>query len=145
MRFSTLLFLLVALLVSYSGFAQNNQISKRTYRVTAYKAGDNTITSQSNYTDLYPVLSVYIPNTFTPNGDGINDTFGVRGEDIGQFQLMVYNRWGELIFTTSDPNTQWDGKYKGHDVQEGVYAYKYIAMGLGKGEKEKDGTVTLIR
>lgn len=144
MRRLVLAFLII-LAISYSGFAQNNMITKRTYRVTAFKSGDQSVTSQSNYSDLTPALSVYIPNTFTPNGDGINDTFGVKGQEIGQFQLMVYNRWGELIFVSSDPNVQWDGKFKGHDVQEGTYAYRYIAMGVNKGEKEIAGTVTLIR
>ena len=144
MRFFTL-FLLFALAISFSGYAQNNVISKRTYRVTAFKAGDSTMISQSNYIDLYPKLAVYIPNTFTPNGDGLNDTFGVRGEDIGQYSLMVYDRWGEVIFSSNNPNIQWDGKYKGHEVQVGAYAYKYIALGLDKTEKEQSGTVTLIR
>jgi gliding motility-associated-like protein len=144
MRFIDFVLLLFCILLSLVSSAQNSD-QKRTYRVIAYRNGDTTITSQSNYTDVYPNLSVYIPNAFTPNGDGINDTFGVKGVDIGQFELVIYDRWGAEIFSTSNPNVQWDGKYKGHDAEGGVYAYKFTAMGIGKGETEKSGTVTLVR
>lgn len=144
MRYVDFILFLLCILLSLASSAQND-VQKRTYRVIAYRSGDTTITSQSNYTDIYPNLSVYIPNAFTPNGDGLNDTFGVKGVDIGKFELIIYNRWGEEIFSTNNPNVQWDGRYNGKDSEQGVYAYKFTASGLGKGETEKSGTVTLVR
>ncbi len=70
-------------------------------------------------------LFVHIPNGFSPNGDGINDTYGLGGLTQGVFQLKltIYNRWGELIYAASDVNDRWDGTYKGKPVPQGVYLY----------------------
>ena len=71
----------------------------------------------------------YIPNTFTPDGDGFNQTFKpifTSGFDPFNFVMLIYNRWGELIFETHDANRGWDGSYgmDGRDVQQGTYTYK---------------------
>jgi len=70
-------------------------------------------------------LLVYIPNSFTPNGDGLNDEFGLGGLTAGVSQMVmdVYNRWGEKIFSSQDVNNRWDGTVKGEPVQQGVYVY----------------------
>jgi gliding motility-associated-like protein len=70
-------------------------------------------------------LFVHIPNGFSPNGDGINDTYGLGGltQGVFQLQLNIYNRWGQLIYRTSDVNDRWDGTYKGKPVPQGVYLY----------------------
>lgn len=70
-------------------------------------------------------LFVHIPSGFSPNGDGINDTYGLGGLTQGVFklQLTIYNRWGELIYSASDVNDRWDGTYKGKPVPQGVYLY----------------------
>ncbi|MBK9638415.1 MAG: gliding motility-associated C-terminal domain-containing protein [Bacteroidetes bacterium] len=47
--------------------------------------------------DIVPAISFYIPNTFTPNGDGMNDTFGIAGEGVQDFSMQIFNRWGQLI------------------------------------------------
>ena len=88
-----------------------------------------------------PEHSYYIPNCFTPNGDGLNDRFSVL--DFGNcyvYHLMIFNRWGQLIFETSDLYESWDGKYKGQSVPEDVYAY------LLKGkDKIKQGSVLVLK
>ena len=75
--------------------------------------------------------AVYLPNTFTPNGDNKNDIFKVEGENIGMlnFSFEVYNRWGELIFFTDNPYEGWNGKDKSNSdyVQNGVYLWKVKA------------------
>jgi gliding motility-associated-like protein len=70
--------------------------------------------------------SIYIPNSFTPNGDGINDVFFVYGENIERFNIAIYNRWGELIFTSIDPSVPWLGERRDGDqyVQNDVYSYR---------------------
>ncbi|WP_409769503.1 gliding motility-associated C-terminal domain-containing protein [Thermaurantimonas sp.] len=84
----------------------------------------------------------YIPNTFTPNGDGINDVFYLAGaECLERARLEIYNRWGQLIFETDDPfNEFWDGTYKGKEVPQGVYPYIFYHY---RGQRK--GTITLFR
>ena len=118
---------------------------KRTYRVTAYKTGNFNIVSQSNYAEVAPEMRIFVPNTFTPNGDGLNETFGARGEGIGWFDMQIYDRWGNLIFQSSNPNQQWDGTYNKQRAPEGAYVYKIFAHGVYEGSKTIDGTVTLLR
>lgn len=84
----------------------------------------------------------YIPNTFTPNGDGLNDVFFLAGaECLERKRLEIYNRWGQLIFETDDPfNEFWDGTYKGKEVPQGVYPYIFYHY---RGQRK--GTITLFR
>ncbi|MCB0477266.1 MAG: choice-of-anchor L domain-containing protein [Crocinitomicaceae bacterium] len=73
---------------------------------------------------INPETWIYIPNAFTPNGDGMNDYFSVSVIGSTKFQFLIFNRWGELIYETDDVNFRWDGKYKGEKVQDGVYVYQ---------------------
>lgn len=84
----------------------------------------------------------YIPNTFTPNGDGLNDVFFLAGaECLERARLEIYNRWGQLVFETDDPfNEFWDGTFQGKDVPQGVYPYIFYHY---RGQRK--GTVTLFR
>lgn len=94
-----------------------------------------TDTTQSLVT-IKPDVSVYIPNTFTPNDDGINDVFKPQGVGIQNenYKMQIYDRWGEKIFESQDFNTGWDGTYKGKKAQEGVYAYIIVLYDI-KGYK----------
>ena len=139
----SILFALLAILSNDKAFSQNVQ-NTRTYRVIAYKAGNPSITSMSNETVVIPTMYIYVPNSFTPNSDGLNDTFGVSGEAIKTFNMQIYNRWGDLIFESSNASNKWDGTFKGNKVPEGIYVYKISASGLSGKNIKKDGTVTLI-
>ncbi|HPQ08916.1 MAG TPA: PKD domain-containing protein [Bacteroidia bacterium] len=88
---------------------------------------------------------VFVPNTFTPNGDGNNDVLYVRGYLINEVYFAVYNRWGELVFETNDKHKGWDGKYKGRDADVGVFGYYLKAKCPNGKEIFKKGNVTLIR
>ncbi|HDY88953.1 MAG TPA: gliding motility-associated C-terminal domain-containing protein [bacterium] len=114
------------------------------YRITAYKNGDNTTFSRSNEAEALSFVTLFIPNTFTPNGDGLNDMFGPIGEGISEFNMLIYNRWGQLIFESNNINEQWDGKYMGKTVQTDAYAYMVRAKGYKKGRFSKTGTVKVI-
>ena len=88
---------------------------------------------------------VFIPNSFTPNGDGINDLLFVRSDILVEIYFVIYNRWGEKIFETSQQNESWDGTFKSKDCQQGVYDYYLRGRCRGGDEIELKGNVTLIR
>lgn len=134
---------LLSVLAASSLSAQNVQNSRK-YRVVAYKNGNNGVTSTSNTTEVVPYMSIYIPNSFTPNGDGLNDTFGAYGEAIREFKMQVYNRWGQMIFESNNVNQQWDGTHLGQKVPQGSYVYKVIAKGIVGKQTTKDGTVNIV-
>lgn len=91
-----------------------------------------------------PDFSAFAPNSFTPNGDGLNDTFKIMGVGIKKFKLEIYNRWGELLFESNNLEDEWDGKYNGKLVPRGTYVYKvYYTTFLDK-NVEKRGMVTVI-
>jgi gliding motility-associated-like protein len=88
---------------------------------------------------------IYIPNTFSPDGDGFNETFGVLGPFIEESYLVVYNRWGDKMFESNEPGAEWDGTLDGSPIAPDVYAY-YARVGcLGGEQTEFKGNVTLVR
>lgn len=123
--------------------AAQDVLPDKVYRVTAYKKGDISVTSRSNYAEVTPQQKLYIPNAFTPNGDGINDAFGVKGEGLRNFTMRIFDRWGEIIFESDNPLHQWDGSYKGRPVQEGTYVYQVSSEALGR--QSRTGAVTVVR
>jgi gliding motility-associated-like protein len=91
---------------------------------------------------------IYIPNTFTPNNDGINDVFAVVGSSVMEFELNIFNRWGEVVFSTNDITKVWMGDFKGtgqHFVPDGVYSYVAKIKGFNSDAFEKVGNITLTR
>lgn len=92
---------------------------------------------------LPPVI--HVPNVFTPNGDGSNDHFIIDTEYAATFEMIILNRWGNLVFETTEVNGIWDGKINGNDAADGVYFYKYNLTGLNGDVLEGHGNVTLIR
>jgi gliding motility-associated-like protein len=91
------------------------------------------------------ILAPRLPNAFSPNGDGVNDVFFVRGGPFETIDLMIYNGWGELIFQTTDPEFGWDGTHDGKPAINGVYVYSVIATSVDGIEHDRSGKVTLIR
>jgi gliding motility-associated-like protein len=92
-----------------------------------------------------PEFRFYIPNAFTPDNDGINETFYGSGIGIVEYQMRIYDRWGELIFESNDADYHWDGTYKDKQVQKGVYVYQFDLLDV-KGDPHKyRGHVTLTR
>ncbi len=89
---------------------------------------------------------VFIPKAFTPNGDGNNDYFRVRGADITEIYFIVYTRWGEEVYRTEDPNhIGWDGTFRGKLATPDAYGW-YVRVRCGNGQWfESKGSVTLLR
>lgn len=89
--------------------------------------------------------SFYLPNSFTPNGDGINDIFLPKGYNILKYEMSIFDRWGEKLFTTTDLANGWDGTYKGTDSKEDVYVWKVSLTTNDAKVKVYTGHVTLMK
>ena len=77
-----------------------------------------------------------VPNVFTPNGDGINDEFRVAYRSLATFRMMVFNRWGRIVYDSTNPAKGWDGRINGKNAAEGAYYYLIEAAGIEKVRKE---------
>lgn len=93
-----------------------------------------------------PEATIYFPNAFTPDGDGFNDTFGGSGILIERYELLVFDRWGRIVFESNDITKRWDGRFPdGEEVPTGVYPYRYRVKGLNMPLHQGYGHVTLLR
>jgi len=102
-------------------------------------------TVSANGTGTYPNPDIFIPNAFTPNGDGKNDVLKVYGNYIKTLDMKVYNQWGELIYQTNDVNKGWDGTSNGKMQPVGVYMYVVQLTEQNGNSSIKKGSVNLIR
>ncbi len=119
---------------SYFAQVSDSHGCKRSDTITVYVI--HTPCSEAN---------LYIPDAFTPNGDGKNDVFYVRGNGITSIYFAVYDRWGQKIFETKNINQGWDGTYNGKQMDVAVFGY-YAEGTCISGEKFiKKGNVTLLR
>lgn len=96
---------------------------------------------------IEPNFTFFVPNAFSPNDDGINDTFSGKGIFINTFEMFIFDRWGSLIYKTDDVNKPWDGKANnGQDMaQMDVYVYSINVTDLKSTKYNFKGTVTLVR
>lgn len=94
-------------------------------------------------------MLIYVPNAFTPDGDGLNDMFFARGlglEKSTEFEMMIFNRWGELIHKSENPDVGWDGTKNGVKSKTDVYVWKIVVTNPFSNEKaDYIGHVTLLR
>ena len=105
---------------------------------------------------INPVFEFKIPNAFSPNENGSNggfynpqgtnnDVFFVFADYVKQFHMMIFNRWGELIFESFDINVGWDGYYRNQLCQQDVYVYKVKITWIDGSKVVKAGDITLFR
>ncbi|MFN0031175.1 MAG: choice-of-anchor L domain-containing protein [Flavobacteriales bacterium] len=97
--------------------------------------------------EFAPLGAVFVPNCFTPDGDGINDFLFAVGHDIVKFEWWIYNRWGQEIYHSTDMTMPWDGAFKSneHYVPDGTYSYRLVAWGQRDNLIEQSGHVTILR
>ncbi|TVR80327.1 MAG: hypothetical protein EA409_07795 [Saprospirales bacterium] len=88
---------------------------------------------------------VFLPNAFSPNGDGQNDILFLRGEHIERFELIIYNRWGQMVFRSDDLELGWDGTFNGEEAPLGAYGYHLEVECIGGLRFSRKGNVNLIR
>ena len=124
------------------------------FKVKAIKDTSVHVESVSNMLCLISDAQVWVPNAFSPNMDGHNDVFipnsilifNNTGNPILDYQMEIYNRWGEQVFMTTDSKTGWDGTYQGKPCQQGQYIFKVKALGLdGITPFKIEGVLTLLR
>ncbi len=149
----------------------NQSVNANRYRWTF---GDGEISSEENPSHLYKTSSTFIacltaasregcldtvcrevvadvriacdvPNAFSPNGDGVNDILYVRGAAITSFVFKLYNRWGQLIFETTDLQKGWDGTWNGKLQEADAYAFTLTAFFVDGTTFTKKGNITLLR
>lgn len=89
--------------------------------------------------------NIYIPNVFTPNNDGLNDIFLVYGTGISNFEMTIFDRWGEKLYVSKDQLTGWDGSYKGQICKNDVYPYLVKFKALDGKIVTRTGHVTLMK
>lgn len=94
-----------------------------------------------------PVITLFIPEAFTPNSDGINDEFLAKGTGITKFKMSIFNRWGQQVFTTWDMSKGWNGTLNndGLEMKQDIYTYRIFLEDLSGVEKAYKGIVTLMR
>lgn len=90
-------------------------------------------------------VPVFIPNMFSPNGDGANDAWCVYSMAVKYMDVKVFNRWGEKVFETNNLNECWDGSYQGKPAGNGVYAYTGTIVFLDNATRQVKGSVTLLK
>jgi gliding motility-associated-like protein len=119
-----------------------------TFQVKLVAENKQCISEVSSYIyviDCETNPNISISNAFSPNGDGINDTFSPLVEKVNNYNLMIFNRWGTKLFESSTPNEGWDGKSDGEAVQDDVYVYLLTGIGLDGSSIRRTGTITVIK
>lgn len=116
-----------------------------TFPITLTVSNGNCTDSVTKYIYIDDDSYLWIPTGFTPNNDGINDTWEIYTRNLTDFSVTVWNRWGHLVFESNDPNIRWNGTFEGKAVQEDAYTFVVKAINK-KGKKiQKLGSVTIIR
>lgn len=115
------------------------------YILTGYNSGACSSADTVNVIVIEDCGEMFVPTAFSPNGDGHNDVLKVNGICLQTMTFMIFNRWGEKIFETTNQEQGWDGTFRGEDMNTGVYAYRLEGKTFdGKGFSAK-GNITLVR
>ena len=114
-----------------------------TYRLTAQNICGSTskaiIVSRG-------ICNLYMPNAFTPNRDGLNDLFRVKDPSfIKVFEMTIYNRYGQMVYKSNNPNMGWDGTFKREDQPQGIYVWQIYLVNLDNETQYAKGSILLLR
>lgn len=118
-------------------FTQASPSENTVYIVTVTTPDGCIATSSTEVIVFTPCGEVFLPTIFSPNTDNLNDFYCVLGSCIESMELIIYNRWGEQVFRSTDPNQCWDGYFRGVLAPVGVYAYKFTST-------ESNGKITVL-
>ncbi len=135
--------------LSFEQFPEHTYDEPGSYPVTLVVQNGECVDTIIKYILVREAFTFYIPNTFTPTYDILNDNFNGKGMGYktDEFELYIYDRWGEKIFYTNDPEKGWNGKMDGKDkvCMEGMYVYKFKVVELSGIEHKYIGIVLLLR
>jgi gliding motility-associated-like protein len=125
---------------------------------TQYKEGEYSIslkvTSEYGCLDsisknfvIQSLISIYIPNAFTPNNDDYNDYFKIFATNIKELSIYIFDRWGDVVFYTNNFNIPWNGKSMktNEPLPQGVYAYKILTKDIYDNENMYNGYISLLK
>lgn len=116
---------------------------------TAYyvHAFDTNGCGKSDSIVVNPVSNLFIPNSFTPDADKLNDIFQIRGHNVIRYEISIFNRWGREVYRSTDINSGWNGTYynKGKDAPIGVYTYTIRYTVIPEEDLIETGSIVLIR
>ena len=144
-----ILFLILSLFISKTYYSQTigdpiYDPNVDSYRIIAIS--NDSLESRSNTISVEKPYALYAPTAFSPDGDGINDYFNVVGQGLTNYILEIYNRWGQMVFKSTNLDNQWDGKFQQINSPPGTYVYKIKTTDFGTELKLiKSGTVSLVR
>ena len=137
------------------GYSYSWNSGETSKSITVLKTGDYSVKvttpdhcSASDTIRILPgVCDVFMPNAFSPNGDGLNDGFGIlTSTALVKYSLVVYDRWGELVFTTTEKRNRWDGTFKGKPMPVGTYSWILGYQTITDNQYyTRKGTVSLVR
>lgn len=121
------------------------QIGQYTITLIASNATCTDSLTKDAYVQVLDEAKMFIPNVFTPNGDGNNDKFYVYGSSVRQIYLDVFNRWGEKVYATENVYVGWDGTYKGEMLPPQILTYQVKVVYMDGTNQLYKGTISLIR
>lgn len=133
----------------YAYIDQQLDFTKGFYRyIIKASEGPNGLNevSWSNEIPLTQIPQVFVPSAYTPNDDGVNEFWKAQATFVRDFSCVVYNRWGQLVFSSNDIFRSWNGTYNGEAAPQGVYFYRIKYSGYDStNQYEKTGSVTILR
>ncbi len=88
---------------------------------------------------------IFLPNAFTPNGDGVNDVYYIPDANFLKFDFSVFDRWGNQVFTTKNSAFRWTGESNGRQLTSGIYVYVLTASTAKAANIKRSGTITIVR
>lgn len=106
------------------------------------------INSDSVWIRVEPEVRFWVPNAFTPNEDRINDTWGPKAFGFSEYEIWIYDRWGKLMFNSTDPFEKWNGTFNNqsnHPPVLGVYSYRILARSVKNTTVKESGHVTILK
>ncbi|MCC6684829.1 MAG: gliding motility-associated C-terminal domain-containing protein, partial [Bacteroidia bacterium] len=113
-------------------------------KLVAYDTTTRCSDSLIRYLDVRVHENVFISSAFSPNDDGFNDFFSINFENVTQFKILIYSRWGQLVFESNNPNFKWDGKLNGKPLQQDAYVYLIEAKGYHGTRFSLQGDITIL-
>lgn len=105
---------------------------------------DGCVKQETQIIEVEDIYELYIPNSFTPNGDNLNEYFKIYGTGVEEYEIKIYNRWGAQVFKSNNLEKPWDGTFNGEKVPQGTYVFTISIKTTFGGERAKKGTLNLL-